>query len=90
MNNSKDILYNIIREAIKDAIADNTVQIRKFVLNNSDDKKIITDNIDIIWNILQSSYQTIGGFKGFHSAKDMLKRSSQLPLPKVRGLSKGG
>lgn len=39
MNNSKDILYNIIREAIKDAIADNTVQIRKFVLKNSDDKK---------------------------------------------------
>lgn len=80
MNNSKDILYNIIREAIKDAIADNTVQIRKFVLKNSDDKKIITDNIDIIWSILQSAYQTIGGFKGYQSAKDMLKRNNEMWL----------
>lgn len=80
MNNSKDILYNIIREAIKDAIMDKTVQIRKFIIDNSDDKNYVRENIDIIWSILQSSYQTIGGFKGFQSAKDMLKKSNEVWL----------
>lgn len=71
-------LRKILTEAIKDALTDNSVSIKKFIMNDTNDKSYIINNSNIIWNILQDSYQQIGGFKGYRSIKDMIKKSSEI------------
>lgn len=57
-------LRKILTEAIKDALTDNSVSIKKFIMNDPNDNSYVINNSNIIWNILQDAYQEIGGFKG--------------------------
>ena len=83
---SKNELKQIITEAIRDVILESTeldsiqynghvLNIMKYDMSNEEDKAHIRNNKDVIWSILQSGYEKLGGFKGFASRTDMIKKS---------------
>ena len=78
-------LKNIIKESIKNILKESTIiqqyehdnhvlSIVEYDMTNEEDKNYILSNKDIIWNILQKGYENKGGFKGFQTIKDMIKK----------------
>lgn len=57
-----------------------TLSVRNYDISDSNDKEFILKNKEIIWDILQCGYENIGGFKGFRSIKDMIKKSPYYTL----------
>lgn len=56
------------------------LSIQSFNMDNADDQSFIMGNKDKIWDLLQHSYEKLGGFKGFASRKDMMKKASMFHL----------
>ena len=56
------------------------LSIQSFDMNNPEDKSFIMNNKDKIWDLLQQGYEKLGGFKGFGSRRDMMKKSSMFHL----------
>ena len=52
-----------------------TLSIHKFEMSDPNDNEFIKSHKDVIWDILQRGYENMGGFKGFQTQKDMLKKS---------------
>lgn len=84
-------IKRVIRENLKKVILEskniknitydgNNLCILSFNMNNAEDKSFIVANKDIIWNILQEGYSHLGGFKGFGSRTDMIKKASMFHI----------
>lgn len=56
------------------------LEIRNYDMDNTTDKLYIKEHLDEIWAILQTGYEEQGGFKGFQSRNDLLKKSPFLRL----------
>ena len=56
------------------------LSIQSYDMNNTEDKSFIMANKDKIWNLLQQGYESLGGFKGFGSRKDMMRKSSMFHI----------
>lgn len=48
--------------------------VKNYDIENDEDREFIFKNKDLIWDILVNSYASLGGFKGFKTQKDMLKK----------------
>lgn len=71
--NEESVLYDIYQDNEK-------LEIKNFDMSNEDDKSYIKNHINEIWELLQKGYEKIGGFKGFQSTKDLLKKSPFLKI----------
>lgn len=79
----KEAAYNAINESRMGEIAEyngHKIHIATYMLKDPEDRDFITKNIDTIWDILTKGYENIGGFKGFQSKKDILKKSPMIKL----------
>lgn len=54
---------------------EHNLEIKNFDMSDIDDKTYIKEHINEIWGILESGYEKIGGFKGFQTPKDLLRKS---------------
>ena len=79
-------LRRIIEAEIRNILSESTelknikykgqiLSVQQIDITNQKDKDFILRNRDTIWDILQQGYETVGGFKGFQTKKDMLKKS---------------
>lgn len=91
INLTKSKLREIIKECVDKIITESNeiksinyngvnLSIQSFDMNNPDDKSFIENNKDKIWDLLQQGYESLGGFKGFGSRRDMMKKSSMFHL----------
>jgi hypothetical protein len=78
----KEIVNKTVRKIIFESIdlknfeyQGNQLSVKSFDMSDKEDNAYIKSNVDVIWNILQEGYKKIGGFKGFASRSDMLKKS---------------
>lgn len=83
---TKDKITEIVRKELRKLLKESreisnivyknhTLSIKQYFMSDSDDKEFIVNNKDVIWNILQSAYENLGGFNGFQTKRDMLKKS---------------
>lgn len=77
----KKIIYEVIKQYINESkelstltYHGNILNVKHYDINEEEDKNFILLNIDKIWDILEKSYESLGGFKGFRNQKDMLKK----------------
>lgn len=57
-----------------------TIHIECYYMDAPNDLDFIKKNIDVIWGILQDGYSDMGGFKGYESRSDLLKKSTMVKL----------
>lgn len=57
-----------------------TIKLLNLDMNNVADKHYVKQHISEIWHLLETGYEKIGGFKGFQSPKDLLKKSPFLRI----------
>lgn len=56
------------------------IHIECYDMDDASDFAFIKQNIGTIWDILQDGYENLGGFKGYQSKKDLLKKSPMVKL----------
>ena len=56
------------------------IHIECYYTDNPDDFTFIKNHIDVIWGILQEGYSDMGGYKGYESKSDLLKKSTMVKL----------
>lgn len=83
---TEEEIKNAVKNSLKKVIFESSVinsyeqdghslAVVDYDMKNEDDKNYILSNKDTIWNILIKGYESKGGFKGFQSVRDMLKKS---------------
>ena len=86
MKIDKNRLRDIVKESILTVLNESTklaeyeydghiLSIINYDRENAEDMEYVRANKEIIWDILESGYEALGGFKGFQTVKDMLKKS---------------
>lgn len=84
-------LHGIIKESIEKVLYESkdietinylgdTLSVKNYYLSDEADSEFINVNKEVIWSILQSAYENIGGFKGYQSIRDMMRKSPIITL----------
>lgn len=79
-------LINLVKECVLTVLNESTkiseyeydghiISVINYSRDNDEDMEYIRSKKEEIWKILDSGYQKLGGFKGFQTIKDMLKKS---------------
>ena len=80
-NELKEIISKTIKKYLKEektllttTYHNQNLIVKNYDIENDEDREFIFKNKDLIWDILVNSYASLGGFKGFKTQKDMLKK----------------
>lgn len=79
-------LSKIIRESLKKVLTESeqvdvssymghNLSVVRYDMANADDLAYFKANKQAVWDMLQSGYESIGGFKGYASRSDMIKKT---------------